>query len=219
MDEPRTHYQISLTARQAVGLFVGLLLSLGVAFFFGLMAGLSGRERAAAGPERAAEGRIAAGSESLPPVETAAPIPAPASRRDLPPLSGAPASAGEPTQPPTLQTFEDGAAEEAAPAARAASTAAPKPTASARSDSPSVVAAGRVWVQVASVSSRGEADAMSARLKGRGYRAQVVADGSAKGRLRVRIGPYRTTEDARKIAEKLRKQERIKSPWVVTEAK
>ena len=36
--EPRTHYQISLTARQAVGIFVGLLLALGLAFFFGLMA-------------------------------------------------------------------------------------------------------------------------------------------------------------------------------------
>ena len=52
MDEPRTHYQISLTARQAVGLFVGLLLSLGLAFFFGLMTGLSGREKASAGPVR-----------------------------------------------------------------------------------------------------------------------------------------------------------------------
>jgi hypothetical protein len=46
VDEPRTHYQISVTARQAVGLFVGLLLSLGLAFFFGLMAGLSGSGRA-----------------------------------------------------------------------------------------------------------------------------------------------------------------------------
>ncbi|MFY9552868.1 MAG: MFS transporter, partial [Thermoanaerobaculia bacterium] len=48
MDAPRTHYQISLTARQAVGLFAGLLVALGVAFFFGLMAGLSGRAPAPA---------------------------------------------------------------------------------------------------------------------------------------------------------------------------
>src|SRR5262252_3955512 len=54
VSESRTHYQISLTAGQAVGLFVGLLAALGLAFFFGLMAGSAGRSeaRAAAAPEK-----------------------------------------------------------------------------------------------------------------------------------------------------------------------
>jgi cell division protein FtsN len=37
--------------------------------------------------------------------------------------------------------------------------------------------------------------------------------------MRVRVGPYRTTEDARRAAEKLRKQEKIQNPWVVSEGK
>jgi cell division protein FtsN len=211
VDEPRTHYQISLTARQAVGLFVGLLLSLGLAFFFGLMTGLSGRERAHAAPAMTpTEGAPAATSETLPPVETAAPMgsAARAPRRDE--SAGGSATGAEPTPPPTLQAFEDGTAEEAAAPPRPAATA--RPGAPARAPVP----AGRIWVQVASLSSRTEAEGVSARLSKRGYHTQVVSE---KGRLRVRVGPYRTTEDARRAAEKLRKQEKIKSPWVVSEGK
>ncbi|HEY4231732.1 MAG TPA: SPOR domain-containing protein [Thermoanaerobaculia bacterium] len=236
--EPRTHYQISLTARQAVGIFVGLLLALGLAFFFGLMTGLSGRGRAnARGPEPAetlAEARPAA--ETLPAVETAAPPPrreAPrgeaargeAPRRSEPgPPAGSPgaASAAEPTPPQTLETFEDGGAEEPTPATPSAAPSS-VPTAHAGAGSkptpatpPSAAGAGRVWVQVASVSSRNEAETVSSRLSKRGYHAVVSAE---RGRLRVRVGPYRTTEEARRAADRLRKQEKVKSPWVVFEGK
>ena len=44
MSDPRTHYQVSFTAKQAMSLFVGLLFALGLAYFFGLMTGLSGRD-------------------------------------------------------------------------------------------------------------------------------------------------------------------------------
>lgn len=214
MDEPRTHYQISLTARQAVGLFVGLLLSMGLAFFFGLMTGLSGREGARPGPVTvAAEGEQAAVPEAMPAVETAVPMGATSRppRRDA--VAGAGIAGAEPTAPPTLQTFEDSTAEEAA--------APPPPSATAKPAVPAKAAAltGRIWVQVASLSSRSEADGISARLAKRGYHTQVVSDGRSKGRLRVRVGPYRTTEDARRAAEKLRKQEKIQNPWVVSEGK
>jgi cell division protein FtsN len=214
MDEPRTHYQISLTARQAVGLFVGLLLSLGLAFFFGLMTGLSGREKATAGPvaTRAEAVPTAAAPEAMPPVETAAPIgsAARAPRRDEAPAGSV--AGAEPSPPPTLEAFEDGTAEDAAalPPAHPAATA--RPAAPAKAPAP----AGRIWVQVASLSSRTEAEAVGARLSRRGYHTQVVSD---KGRLRVRVGPFRTTEDARRVADRLRKQEKIRSPWVVSEAK
>jgi cell division protein FtsN len=215
VDEPRSHYQISLTARQAVGLFVGLLLSLGLAFFFGLMAGLSGRRDAHAGPGPAttpAESQEAAVSEPMPAVETAVPMGAASrpTRRDV--VAGAGIAGAEPTAPPTLQTFEDSTAEEAAAAPPPAATVRPAVAAKAAAST------GRIWVQVASLSSRSEADAIGARLTKRGYHTQVIADGS-KGRMRVRVGPYRTTEDARRAAEKLRKQEKIQNPWVVSEGK
>jgi len=211
--EPRTHYQISLTARQAVGVFVGLLLALGLSFFFGLMAGLSGRGRE---PTRVAALREPGGAaETLPPVETAVPT----ARAGASPASRPtpPGAAAEPTAPSTLQTFEDGGGEEALPPAPAtAKPLVPPPAPNAAPAGKAPAPAGRVWVQVAAVSSRPEADGLTARLSKRGYRALVVTE---KGRLRVRVGPYRTTEEARRAAERLRRQERIKSPWVVFEGK
>ncbi len=103
------------------------------------------------------------------------------------------------------------AAAAAAPTPRAVAGARPAPPPAASASS-----AGRVWVQVASVSSRGEAETLTARLSRHGYHPVVSAE---KGRLRVRVGPYRTTEEARRAAEKLRKQENLKSPWVVFEGK
>ena len=207
--EPRTHYQISLTARQAVGLFVGLLLALGLAFFFGLMTGLSGRGRET-GPHAAPE---SAEARAIEPTPAEAPGRGQAADRETPVAI----AAAEPTAPPTLQTFEDGEAEDALPpvpvtAKPVGAAPPPKPTAAPKP----AAAAGRVWVQVAAVSNRAEADALSARLAKRGYRAAIVTD---KGRLKVRVGPYRTTEEARAAAEALRKQEKIKSPWVVFEGK
>ena len=214
MDEPRTHYQISLTARQAVGLFVGLLLSLGLAFFFGLMTGLSGREKASTGSVRTPAQAVAAAAapEAMPPVETAVPIGSAARAPRREEAAGGSVAGAEPTPPPTLQAFEDGTAEEAAtlPPPHPATTV--RPAAPAKAPAP----AGRIWVQVASLSSRTEAEAVSTRLSRRGYHTQVVSD---KGRLRVRVGPYRTTEDARRVAERLRRQEKIQSPWVVSEGK
>jgi cell division protein FtsN len=161
----------------------------------------------------AAEGEPAAVPEAMPAVETAVPMGATSrpARRDA---VGGPGIAGaEPTAPPTLQTFEDSTAEEAA--------APPPPSATAKPAVPAkaAVSTGRIWVQVASLSSRSEADGISARLAKRGYRTRVVSDGRSTGRLRVRVGPYRTTEDARRAAEKLRKQEKIQNPWVVSEGK
>jgi cell division septation protein DedD len=218
--EPRTHYQISLTTRQAVGAFVGLLLALGLAFFFGLMTGLSGRGRPQEPAERVAAARPV--PDALPPVETAVPTARGEATREPGGPAEAPAAvpAGEPTPPQTLQTFEDGGAEEPTPAVGAAPAPTPHTGASGAKPAPPpsapASAAGRVWVQVASVSSRSEAETLSARLSKRGYHAVVSAE---KGRLRVRVGPYRTTEEARRAAEKLRKQENLKSPWVVFEGK
>ncbi|HEY2797613.1 MAG TPA: SPOR domain-containing protein [Thermoanaerobaculia bacterium] len=226
--EPRTHYQISLTARQAVGVFVGLLLALGLAFFFGLMSGLSGRGRTRDGEpaERVAEARPT--PDALPAVETAVPPRGDAARGESPRgsepavFSENPAAAAvtAPTPPQTLQAFEDGGAEEPTPAA-ATSGPTPRPGAATKPapppSAPSASAyAGRVWVQVASVSSRNEAETLSTRLAKHGYHAVVSAE---KGRLRVRVGPYRTTEEARRAADKLRKQEKLRSPWVVFEGK
>lgn len=225
MPEPRTHYLISLTARQAVGAFLALVVSLAVAFFFGLMAGSSGRGRAASAPVEiaaAAPAPAAAGeaAEAMPPVETAIPtavVPSGplGSRTEL--AGGAVVATpppAEPTVPATLHPFEDATAEESSPVASASrGPAAARPAEPANGKT-----AGKFWVQVASLSSHDEAGALSSRLARRGFKSQILTAAGPKGKgkvYRVRVGPYRTEDDANRAAGKLTKQENVKSPWVV----
>lgn len=244
MGESRTHYQISLTARQAVGVFVALLLALGLAYFFGLMTGLSGREtRAAEGPSRGPAPEptaVASADLSVPPVETGVPVAAPgggsAASTTTPPPP-------EPTVPATLNTFEDSAESESAPvtpgsrttvvgapapapataagtAAKAAPPGRPASAPAAASSASSHAAPGRVWIQAASLSSADEAHALGARLSKHGFHAVVQTGAGPKGKVyRVRVGPYRTEEEASKAVSRLSRQEKIREPWIVPEGK
>lgn len=241
MGESRTHYQISLTARQAVGIFVTLLLALGLAYFFGLMTGLSGRASRAAEPSsRDAEAEptpvAVAADLAVPPVETGVPVAA---------LRGTSGSATTPpppeaTVPATLSTFEDSAEGESAPPATpgsrttvvgapagppaAAPAKAPAPshaaTAAAGSSAAAHPASGKVWIQAASLSSAEEAHALGARLTKHGFHAVVQPGSGPKGRIyRVRVGPYRSEDEASKAVARLSRQEKIHEPWIVPEGK
>jgi len=228
--EPTTHYQISLTARQAVGAFAGLLVALGLAFFFGLMAGYAGRDRVEpARQSRSSEGaRGAPAGEAPPPVETGI-APGDAAKTET---GGSMAAPAEPTAPATIHPFEDAAEEEsAAPApapggsrttiaGSAPEAAQPKAAKAAPAPRAAAAPAGRVWVQAASLSSRDDAYALGARLSKHGFHA-VVLDGSGpKGRVfRVRVGPYRSEEEATQAVTKLSHQERIREPWIVPDGK
>jgi len=229
VEEPRTHYQISLTARQAVGLFAGLLLALGVAFFLGLMAGVSGRGAAPAvetAPERVA---ALAPSEkptpvldTVPLVETGVPT-AGGSRTELAPGNVTPIPV-EPTTPATLQTFEDGASEEAGTNPQAVPTRAAAASAAAKAPAPKVrgpaPASGRIWVQAASLQSHDEANALTSRLSRHGYHAVMLTASGPRGKVyRVRVGPYRTEDEAARAVALLARQEKIREPWVVPEGK
>ena len=228
MTEPRTHYQISLTSRQAVFLFAGLLVALGGAYFLGLMTGLPRRDavaEAAAGEQPPASASNAsttrpagerASSEALPPVETAVPTTSVASNALRAAVTPPPA---EPTAPPTLQPFDDGASEEAAsPLAQASPGKSPPHAAAAGSHA----AAGRYWVQVASLTSKQEAGSLAGKLSKRGWKSQILPADGPKGRgrvYRVRVGPYPSEDEAGRAAGKLSKQEKIPSPWVVPDGK
>jgi cell division septation protein DedD len=77
-------------------------------------------------------------------------------------------------------------------------------------------------VQVASLTSRQEASALSGKLSKRGYRSQVLTADTPKGKgrvYRVRVGPYPSEDEAGKAAGRLNKQEKISSPWVVPDGK
>ena len=194
MDQPKTHYQLSFTVRQALALFVGLLLALSVAYFLGVMTGLPGREPdgAKASIPPAAEGVSPGGAN-----EAASGEPRGAAQTAEVVASGATA---RPTAPPKLQLFEDRAGEEVTPAR--AAHAAPPPHGPAAA----------FWVQVVSVRSEREARAKSRKLSSHGYHATVEAVPGPKGRLyRVRVGPYRNREEASRAAERLSRLEKVKT--------
>jgi cell division septation protein DedD len=178
--------------------FVFCLLALGLSFFFGLMTGLSEKTPAAA----------AAGSEALAPGSPTPPaVPEAGVGADR--LAANAAEKGEdagpvPTPPATLQTFEDRIPAEPTP------SPAPPP--------PKPLSAEGVWIQVASLTSRPEADALAAKLSARGYHAQVATAPGPKGRVfRVRVGPYRSEEEAGKTAQRLRQKDGISQTWIVRE--
>ncbi len=69
-------------------------------------------------------------------------------------------------------------------------------------------------IQVAALRGRGEADAVVARLKGKGYSAYIVPalPGQPAG-FRVRVGKFKTRAEAEKVAAKLEQEEQFK-PWI-----
>lgn len=194
--EPRTHYQVSFTPRQALSLFVGLLVALGLAYFFGLRTGLAGR-----GPDNVADAGGAGGAAAE---EANAPAAAGGDHLVFPaPVTGvAPQASAVPTAPAVIQPFEDGEGGSPARAPVAVATLRPSPS-------------GGFRVQVISVSSRADADAEARRLSRRGFSAHVEQGRSASGAVyRVRVGPYATREEAAGAASRLAAEGR-RDTWIV----
>lgn len=184
--------------------FVLCLLGLGLSFFFGLMTGLSGRPAESA-PSR--EAAPAPGAREGPPDTATTAL---ESRLASQAPRETPSPAAEPTAPAVLQAFEDSAAGEPTPSSAPSRRAAAAP----------MRAASGVFIQVASLSSRGEADALSGRLSRHGYRARIAEAQTPKGRVfRVRVGPYPSEEEAARAAEGLRRREKIRQTWLVREGR
>src|SRR5262245_27481207 len=69
-------------------------------------------------------------------------------------------------------------------------------------------------VQVASLKSRGEADAIAKRLSSKGFPSFVTTPGSSGPKVfRVRVGKYADRQEAETVARKLEKEEQFK-PWI-----
>jgi cell division septation protein DedD len=69
-------------------------------------------------------------------------------------------------------------------------------------------------VQVASLRSRGEADAIAKRLSSKGFPSFVTTPGSSGPKVfRVRVGKYADRREAETVARKLEKEEQFK-PWI-----
>jgi cell division protein FtsN len=197
--EPRTHYQVSFTSRQAVLFFVVVLAALTGAYFLGLVTGLAGRQPAgsAAVSASAAEPRAPAAAEKISP-----PVSAPPAPQETPPPAVAARESGKTEG---LQFFEDRSAE-TTPVSQAPSRKVLAPT----------KAAGGFWVQTLSTKSEREAKSRRAVLSGHGYRAIVESARGAGGPIlyRVRVGPFSSREEASNAAQTLERKEKAKT-WIV----
>jgi DedD protein len=72
-----------------------------------------------------------------------------------------------------------------------------------------------VAVQVSAFRVRGEAEALANRLVSKGYTAYVVAPApGAPALFRVRVGKFKESREADRIAQKLKKEEQF-DPWIV----
>ena len=208
MPEPRTHYQVSFTSRQAVLLFVVVLASLAGAYFLGLMTGISGRQPA---ESAAAAAPVAAPEPTAQPEKAirGAAVSSPAAASTAPPEGGGgptAIAAREPTAGGGLQFFEDRAEE---PGKTAPAPAAKPPAGAAPSSE-------GFWVQTLSTTSQKEADARRAALASHGFRAKVFPAATTRGpRLyRVRVGPYPSRDEASRAADTLTSREKVKT-WIV----
>jgi cell division septation protein DedD len=116
------------------------------------------------------------------------------------------AAAREPGKGEGLVFFEDRPAEPTPPA-RATLVRAPA----------TAKASGNFWVQVLSTTSEREAKARQSLLSGHGYRVSIEPTHSPKGPAlyRVRVGPYRSREEASKAAEVLQHREKA-TTWIVS---
>ena len=70
------------------------------------------------------------------------------------------------------------------------------------------------------MSSHEEANALGTRLTRHGFHAVVTAGSGTKGKIyRVRVGPYRSEDEASRAVAKLSRQEGIREPWIVPDGK
>ncbi len=216
MPDPQTHYQLSFTTRQAVALFVGLLVVLGLAYFLGLMTGVAGRA-----PKVAAEPAPSpppSPAEAIAAAEQPTPIRPPRKTTSVPPFPK-PVLGTDPTAAPSLQFFEDRAETPAAPAQRTSAPRATQPRPAPQAATASTASTGDFWVQVLSLSSEPEARARRDKLIHRGYRARVELAQAPKGKVyRVRVGPYSRREEAERASERLSKEEKVRT-WIAPPGK
>jgi cell division septation protein DedD len=92
--------------------------------------------------------------------------------------------------------------------------ASPKPAQSAKAEAqekPAASAAASFTIQVGAFRDKGTADAMVARLKGKGFPAYVATPDAVDSSLfHVRVGSYPSRPDAEKVETRLRDEEKFK---------
>jgi DedD protein len=155
---------------------------------------------------------------ATPPAVAEAPPPPVETKPVVPAKPQAQARAVAPTpEPSAKETKEEKDAKEATPAPDAAPAPPPAAEAAAtpvpaRRGAPA--SGGALAVQVAALTSRADAEVIARRLSGKGYAAYVLDPApGAKPVFKVRVGNYASAEEAARVSQRLRQEEKLR-PWV-----
>jgi cell division septation protein DedD len=120
--------------------------------------------------------------------------------------SAADAPAPKPVTPPAVAKANPPATPQAA-----------RPAAAKAAVQPPLIPHDGYAIQVVAVKDRGEADRIVARLVKSGYSGYAIrGQGAAADYYRVRIGSFRSREDAEEVADRLERAEGVK-PWIIKE--
>ena len=203
-DHESSYYEIALTNRQVLTIFVVLLTCLVVAFLSGVWIGRrDGGETLAAS---AGESQTEPATEQMTELNFFSEAPEREERRERtqqPPRPAPPREEPKSETPPPAAAVEE-------PEPPAAQPPAPRP------QQPPAAAGGRV-IQVFSTRDAAQADKLVKRLGEGGYPAYLVEESLDSGKTyRVRVGPYRQEAKALQVAEELRRQYRLET-WITTQ--
>jgi len=218
--------EIQLNGKQLVFMFMTATVAAVVIFLCGVMVGRGVNTTRVSAAAAVATEPIAdptAPAPGVPPSSDTAPAAEPGSNQeDLKELTYAkrleapeppPEPAVEPvttTTPPVSPVVESRA--ERAPVAANSAPAREARVAGARE--PAEPKGSGFVVQVASLRSRGEADAIARRLSAKGFPSFVSSPESSGPRVfRVRVGKYTNRREAETVARRLEKEEQFK-PWI-----
>lgn len=219
--------EIQLSGKQLVFLFMAVTVVSVVIFLCGVLVGRGVQTRATAA---AAAGPQAPAAEDAPDPTASSAVPG------APPaeptkatglgyqerLEGAAAPAEKlaartetsVARPPAAATPREAPAVQGAPAPAAVASPSGPPARDAASAVFPEPKGDGFAIQVAALTGRAEAEAVAARLKGKGYAVYLVpALAGQPAGFRVRVGKFKARAEAEKIAERLERDEQFK-PWI-----
>jgi cell division protein FtsN len=209
--------EIQLNGKQLVFMFMTATVAAVVIFLCGVMVGRG------VNTTRASAAAAVTAEPIVDPTSTAQPLPSTSSDT---PASGEPVSNQEDLKELTYAKRLEAPEPPPEPAIEPVAPAPVRAVAEPKVQPPSVVAtAARAVdpgepkgngfaVQVASLRSRDEADAIARRLASKGFPSFVTTPGSSGPRVfRVRVGKYGDRREAETVARRLEKEEQFK-PWI-----
>jgi cell division septation protein DedD len=199
--EPRHDTELTLSSTTLLFIFFGLVLLCGLCFGLGYATGHHGTPDAAvvqpvANPQAAPP---ADGDQPKPVADQPAPLSEPAAEPADDQSSGA-LEASAQVSPSTPATASSSAAPQVKPAFPP--TANPALAEQLAAAAPAPASAGSVMVQIAAVSQQEDADVLMSALRKRGY-AVAARREPLDGLIHVRIGPFKTRDEAETWRQKL----------------